>query len=543
MHALLVLLILGLAGDSEPEQLFRAMEKKISAAKALEVSFNGRLEGSKVKGAVEVKGSLLLAEGNKARFELSAVIGDQASELKMISDGTRMKEWQKPGRESVKDTEKHLNDQTAGILCRPGFISLAFFAKTGGLPSSKKADQIFQVSEFKLGAKEKVGARQGRAIEYKVSLPDGRTLPVKLWIDAETHLPLKRVITGSIGKDDFQMTEVYEELRLDPKIDPKRFHVEETAGLHLTLNHHSDYVTSVAFSSDGELLASAGPDGVRLVDLKTGKQVRTLDHFQARSVTLSKDRKTAVSTGWTGDQSVRLWDLETGKELRRFGDKERKRFDDKERKFDDKEPERFTGYDDPIHGAALSADGKRFLFGTGKTPRLLDLRTGKELKRFEGHTDVVHGVALSADGKRSLSCSLDTTVRVWDNESGKEVKRFEGHKDAVWCVILSPDGQRAASAGKEAAIKIWESDTGKELRQLEGHSAGVHGLAFSRDGERIASAGYDNVVRVWDAATGKELRRFEGHTAPVYDVAFSADGRYVASGGADKSVRVWRAPK
>lgn len=216
--------------ESDPEQLFRAMEEKISAANVLEVAINGRLEraevldGFNVTMATEFQASLLWADGNKGRFEFTATIADQAMEFKMISDGTRTKEWQKPpGREKVSDTEKYLNDHSAGMLRRTGVASSLFLAKGGGIPRNKKSDEWFQVAEFKLGSREKIGKHQGQGIEYKLSLPDGRTMPVQLWIDTETHLPLKRVVVGRFGTNDVQVTEIYEEVRLDPAIDPERF--------------------------------------------------------------------------------------------------------------------------------------------------------------------------------------------------------------------------------------------------------------------------------------------------------------------------------
>lgn len=182
------------------------------------------VDGFNVMHATESQASLLWAEGNKARFEFTATIGAQVIEFRLISDGSKMSEWQKPpGRKTVRDTQKDLTDQTAGMLRRSGVLSAVFLAETGGVPRAKKGEEAFQVSEFKLGTTEQVGTREGQGIEYKLSLPDGRTLPVKLWIDTETHLPLKRVVAGRIGAADLQVTEIYQEIRLDPSIDPERF--------------------------------------------------------------------------------------------------------------------------------------------------------------------------------------------------------------------------------------------------------------------------------------------------------------------------------
>ena len=52
-----------------------------------------------------------------------------------------------------------------------------------------------------------------------------------------------------------------------------------------TLKGHSDGVQSVAFSPDGQRLASASDDGtVKVWDADTGQEIRTLSSGPARSV-------------------------------------------------------------------------------------------------------------------------------------------------------------------------------------------------------------------------------------------------------------------
>ena len=84
-----------------------------------------------------------------------------------------------------------------------------------------------------------------------------------------------------------------------------------------TLEGHSDKVTSVAFSSDGGLLASASWDNtIKLWDPHTGEHLRTLEGHSSEvtSVAFSPDGGFLASA--SDDDTIKLWDPHTGEHLR-----------------------------------------------------------------------------------------------------------------------------------------------------------------------------------------------------------------------------------
>ena len=74
-------------------------------------------------------------------------------------------------------------------------------------------------------------------------------------------------------------------------------------------------VNSVAFSPDGERLASAGGDGaVKVWNSRTGKVIQTLPRahrLRSFSVAFHPDGKHLASAG--ADRQVKVWDLTTGR--------------------------------------------------------------------------------------------------------------------------------------------------------------------------------------------------------------------------------------
>jgi WD40 repeat protein len=298
--------------------------------------------------------------------------------------------------------------------------------------------------------------------------------------------------------------------------------VEKRAPRHI-LTGHTSTVMSVATSANGQILVSGGVDKtIKVWDLFTGKQVRTLTgHREAVcSVAISGDGETLVSgSGSTIDSTIRAWKLSTGKQIRTL-----------------------AGHTYGVNSVAISANGRTMVSGSNdKTIKVWDLLTGKQVRTLTGHTSMVMSVAISADGRTLVSASADQTIKVWNLFTGKQVWSLIGHKEAVMSVAISADGQTLVSASRDKAIKVWDLLTGKQVRTLIGHTNFVYSVAMSEDGQTLVSAGSDQTIRVWDLPTGQQMRVLTSHTDSVYSIAISPDGQTLVSGSLDSAIKVWGA--
>jgi WD40 repeat protein/tRNA A-37 threonylcarbamoyl transferase component Bud32 len=327
-------------------------------------------------------------------------------------------------------------------------------------------------------------------------------------------------------------------------------------------------VRNVAFSPDGQLLATGASDGaIQLWDVASGQEVRALRGHDplgnsvgsgVTSLAFSPDGMLLASAG--ADNTIKLWDARPRPDVGTLSV--------------------------PAFGLAFSPDGGRLATtDAGATVKLWDLRTRQIIQSLRGHAgagdvacsgngvvatasadsvklwDLDSGqelrtlagrfrVSLSGDGSRLATVGDDKTLKLWDTRSGQELRRLS-HPYGVVAIALSEDGALVAAVSlfrktnvwESARIKLWESSSGRELHSLvlsDRENFWDHlprSLALSPDGTLLAAATGIS-VKLWDTKTGKEIHLLRGHTSGVTSVAFSADG-LLASGDHSGMIKLW----
>ncbi|KAJ6002664.1 hypothetical protein N7451_005211 [Penicillium sp. IBT 35674x] len=289
----------------------------------------------------------------------------------------------------------------------------------------------------------------------------------------------------------------------------------KTGTLTQTLEVRSTEVELLAFSPDGHLLASSSDDGiVRLWDIKAGTLAQTLNIPSKRVLFMTFSPDSRLLASISDDRPVRLWDIKTGALANIFN---------------------LTS--SMIHSVTFSHDGQLLASGSEDgIVRLWDIKTGTHARNPRSNYSYAVSVTFSPDGRLLLSTSLDHMV-LWDTVTGMPTQALEGHSNSISSVAFSPDSRLVASGSRDRTIQSWDTATGALQRTLSHELDTIRSLTFSPDGRLLASIS-DYVVRLWDTATGALQQTLQGHEDDFQLGIFSPNGRLLASSSWE-TVHIW----
>jgi WD40 repeat protein len=274
---------------------------------------------------------------------------------------------------------------------------------------------------------------------------------------------------------------------------------------------------------------------VRLLDVKTGKEVGKLDGHTdfVTGLAFAGDGNTFLSTSTDG--TLRFWDLVQQKEIHQASNR----------------------------GGILlaSPDGRLVASAPGDAEEVhfWDPATRKKVGSIEETGTFVKCMAFSPDGKRLVTAGYSQTVHIWDVTTGKELLPFPGHQAAVVSLAFAPDGSTLASRSFDQTVRLWDVASHKEVQQWRlADGRGIHAVdhngwwqegcsvAFAPSGKLLAAVGGKGTkkIHLWELPSGQSRFVFADPSPygrdPPGSVAFSPDGEFLVAATSDVT-RVWSA--
>ena len=310
-----------------------------------------------------------------------------------------------------------------------------------------------------------------------------------------------------------------------------------------TLSGHSDIVSSLAFSVNGQMLISGSYDEtVKLWDMQTSVLIKTFHGHSSpiSSVSISPDHTRIAAGFWDG--TIQSWDILSEGSLHTtqfygcklnvisFSPADSQRLisasgDGTVRQWDVdglQSKHRCDGY-----YAVFSSDGAQFMSCGGEVVMLQNSSTGEVLARSCVAGARFQRCCISSDG-RFIAAATSYTIHVWDiaNSDPSLIATLVGHTESITSLTFS---SFLISTSEDKSVKFWWIGISPiSLKMAGGVSSPLtpvaiksislqaeHGIAISSD-----SAG---MVKTWDLSTGLCNGSFKTTARGKRDVKLVAD--------------------
>lgn len=215
----------------------------------------------------------------------------------------------------------------------------------------------------------------------------------------------------------------------------------------VTIPAHTDAIYALAFSPDGQTLATAGYDRV-----------------------------------------IHLWSLPLASKA---------------------QPSRtLKDHSDAVYGLSFHPTGELLASaGADRAVKVWHTATGQRLYTLSDPTDWVYAVAWSPNGTHLAAGGVDRSIRVWtaNTEAGKLIHSVFAHEKPIWRLAFSKDGKTLYSAAEDRIIKVWDSAKMTEQKLFGPYSDTILDLAVRPDGKQLALGRFDGIGLFLDPSNGQAL--------------------------------------
>ncbi|MGH3066448.1 MAG: hypothetical protein ACRDOF_09130 [Gaiellaceae bacterium] len=281
-------------------------------------------------------------------------------------------------------------------------------------------------------------------------------------------------------------------------------------GLNTVLTGHTHALTNVAFSADGEHVVTTGKDGTaRVAHAESGDELFVMaGHGNwVTSAAFTGGAGSEVVTA-SPDGTVRVWDAVFQPEL-----------------------EEIAGLGAPVTTIEVTEDGRVEATTSEGRRYALDSRSGAELGVEPAPRRRPRRVVGS---DRTTATIVGKTVVLRRDGSTTILK---AHRDRVTSIAFSRFGKLLVTASLDHDARIWDVATGEPVRLLQ-HNTAVHDAQFSPDERWVITAA--NRGGLFDAQTGRNVLLLRGHEGTLTAATFDPTGRTIVTGGIDGTVRMYR---
>jgi WD40 repeat protein len=267
----------------------------------------------------------------------------------------------------------------------------------------------------------------------------------------------------------------------------------------ISLQAHRGMASALAFSLDGQLIASTGSDRlIKIWDAFTGEQLQILaGHTDYVQQLLFIDDRTILSQSY--DKTIRQWDVITG------------------------EWKIFFAMDlQYLIVLCRSPDGRSIAFGSDLPGLIiLDLNT-RQTSSYPAVGNRLRKLTFSHDGRYIIGITDDRILNLWEVnlnyrhtywKIGNSTEQMLREPDATAAIPHPQFSQLLIVGSDNGRISIWDLHSQTCLDCIVGHQHQIIALSIVPHPDRLISCSLDGSIKVW----GLQDTRL---TAQLYSIDF-----------------------
>lgn len=283
---------------------------------------------------------------------------------------------------------------------------------------------------------------------------------------------------------------------------------------------HSDDVTALAWSSNGQMIASGSLDNTtKIWSTETWSTIKTLQHSApVRGISCSKNTfKLAISHG---NGTIEIWSSVTWTMIQTLSE-----------------------HSDTVLGLSWSPDGAKLSTGDNSgNIKIWDATTWNSIETL-GMPSGIKDIKWSNNGDKLAACSTNGTISVWDTTTWTSIESFDATAEDqnVESIAWNSDDTRLASSSGENKVEVWDT-TSWEILQILNTESDPLKVLWSSDDTYVAVCVVGG-LKIWDTTEWKVIKTTElTEVSQVAALTINPDGDKIASSAPSKTnntVMIW----
>ncbi|UCG70886.1 MAG: winged helix-turn-helix transcriptional regulator [Thermoplasmata archaeon] len=245
---------------------------------------------------------------------------------------------------------------------------------------------------------------------------------------------------------------------------------------------HSDDVTALAWSSNGQWIASGSLDNTtRIWGTGTWSNIKTLYHSApVRGISWSRNTfKLAISHG---NGPIEIWNSMTWTLIQNLSE-----------------------HVDTVLGVNWKPDETQLSTGDNSgNIKIWDTTTWNSVQTL-GMPDGVKDLQWSYNGDKLAACSSDGTISVWETSTWTNLQSFDATAgdQNIESIAWSPDDSKLASSSGENEVKIWDASSWITSQNLDAESPMK--VSWSSDDSYVAVSVIRG-IKVWETTAWEVVK-------------------------------------